>query len=120
MLNFSSGAIRIFLATGILSRACTRGFWSLFFLRLVTEVELEPLQLVLLGTVMELSILIFEMKPATLPRELGSWPSTGSRSKSRPGGSHPGGLLTKDLVPESTTHITNSCGVLREPRSPYP
>ncbi len=54
-------ATRIFLATGILSRACTRGFWSLFFLRLVTEVELEPFQLVLLGTVMELSILAFEI-----------------------------------------------------------
>ena len=54
-------ATRIFLATGILNRACTRGFWSLFFLRLVTEVELEPLQLVLLGTVMELSILLFEI-----------------------------------------------------------
>ena len=52
---------QIFLASGVLSRACTRGFWSLFFLRLVTEVELEPLQLVLLGTVMELSILSFEI-----------------------------------------------------------
>jgi len=47
--------------SGTLSRACTRGFWSLFFLRLVIEVELEPLQLVLLGTVMELSILLFEI-----------------------------------------------------------
>ena len=54
-------ATRIFLASGIISRACTRGFWTLFFLRLVTEVELEPLQLVLLGTVMELSILSFEI-----------------------------------------------------------
>ncbi len=52
---------RIFLTSGILSRACTRGFWSLFFLRLVTEVQLEPFQLVLLGTVMELSILLFEI-----------------------------------------------------------
>ena len=52
---------RIFLASGVLSRACTRGFWSLFFLRLVTEVQLEPLQLVLLGTIFELSILVFEI-----------------------------------------------------------
>lgn len=33
----------------------------MFFLRLVTEVQLEPFQLVLLGTVMELSILFFEI-----------------------------------------------------------
>lgn len=45
----------------MISRACTRGFWSLFFLRLVTEVQLEPLQLVLLGTIFELSILVFEI-----------------------------------------------------------
>ena len=54
-------ATSIFLTSGIISRACTRGFWSLFFVRLVTEVQLEPFQLVLLGTIMELSILFFEI-----------------------------------------------------------
>lgn len=38
-----------------------RGFWPLFFVRLVTELELGPLQLVILGTVMELSILFSEI-----------------------------------------------------------
>lgn len=33
----------------------------MFFLRLVTEVQLEPLELVLLGTIYELSILFFEI-----------------------------------------------------------
>jgi len=54
-------ASRIFMATGLVRRACARAFWPLFFIRLVTEVELSPLQLVLLGTVMELSILSFEI-----------------------------------------------------------
>ncbi len=54
-------ASTIYLATGLLRRACMRGFWPIFFVRLVTEVELSPLQLVLLGTVMELSILVFEV-----------------------------------------------------------
>lgn len=54
-------AAKIYMQTGLLRRACIRAFWPLFFVRLVTEVELEPLQLVLLGTVMELSILAFEI-----------------------------------------------------------
>lgn len=54
-------ATRVFYVMGLFRRACIRGFWPLFFVRLVTEVELDPLQLVLLGTVMELSILLSEI-----------------------------------------------------------
>jgi len=54
-------ATSVFYAMGLFRRACIRGFWPLFFVRLVTEVELDPLQLVLLGTVMELSILLSEI-----------------------------------------------------------
>jgi len=57
----ATSAARIFMATGLLRRACVRAFWPLFFVRLVTDVQLSPLQLVLLGTVMELSILVFEI-----------------------------------------------------------
>ncbi len=52
---------RIYLISGLIRRACTRGFWPILFVRLVTELDLSPLQLVLLGTVMELSILVFEI-----------------------------------------------------------
>ena len=54
-------AASIYLKTGLVRRACLRGFWPLFFVRLVTEVELTPFQLVALGTVMELSILFGEV-----------------------------------------------------------
>lgn len=54
-------AAAVYLRSGLLRRLCLRGFWPLFFVRLVTEVELSPLQLVLLGTVMELSILTMEV-----------------------------------------------------------
>lgn len=54
-------ASRLFMTMGLVRRALGGAFWPLFLLRLVTEVELEPLQLVLLGTVFELSILTFEI-----------------------------------------------------------
>lgn len=54
-------ATRIFILSGLIRKACVRGFWPLFFVRLVTEVELSPFQLVALGTVMELSILTMEI-----------------------------------------------------------
>lgn len=38
-----------------------RGFWLLFLLRLVTDLSLSPLQLVLLGTAMEITILTMEV-----------------------------------------------------------
>lgn len=54
-------ATRVYFNGGLLSRACHRAFWPLFFVRLVTEVELSPLQLVLLGTAFELSIFLSEI-----------------------------------------------------------
>ncbi len=54
-------AERIYLVSGLIRRACSRGYWPLLFVRLVTEVELSALELVLLGTVMELTILTMEI-----------------------------------------------------------
>jgi DHA3 family tetracycline resistance protein-like MFS transporter len=54
-------AERIYLISGLIRRACSRGYWPLLFVRLVTEVELSALELVLLGTVMELTILTMEI-----------------------------------------------------------
>ncbi len=51
----------IYFQNGLVRRAALRAFWPLFFVRLVTDVQLSPLQLVLLGTVMELSILFAEV-----------------------------------------------------------
>lgn len=51
----------IYIVSGLIRRACVRGYWPLLFVRLVTEVELSALQLVLLGTVMELTILTMEI-----------------------------------------------------------
>ncbi len=52
---------RVYFQNGLARRAALGAFWPLFFVRLVTDVGLSPLQLVLLGTVMELSILIAEV-----------------------------------------------------------
>jgi DHA3 family tetracycline resistance protein-like MFS transporter len=54
-------AERIYFLNGLLQRAGARGYWPLLFVRLVTEVELSALELVLLGTVMELTILTMEI-----------------------------------------------------------
>lgn len=54
-------ASRIYLANGIVRWACERAFWPLFFTRLVTDVQLSPLQLVLLGTVYEAGIFLGEI-----------------------------------------------------------
>ena len=54
-------AERIYMQNGLARRFAMGAFWPLFFVRLVTDVQLSPLQLVLLGTVMELSILIAEV-----------------------------------------------------------
>ncbi len=54
-------ATRVYLLNGLIRRACRGGFWPLFFVRLVTEVNLSPFQLVVLGTVMELTILTMEI-----------------------------------------------------------
>lgn len=54
-------ASRVYLASGVVVWLCERAFWPLFFVRLVTEVELSPLQLVLLGTVYEAGIFLSEI-----------------------------------------------------------
>lgn len=54
-------AASIYFQSGLVRRASIRGFWPLFFVRLVTDVQLSPLQLVLLGTVMEVTILLMEV-----------------------------------------------------------
>lgn len=54
-------ASRVFMTIGLVRRALRGAVWPLLFLRLVTDLELDPLQLVLLGTVFELSILTFEI-----------------------------------------------------------
>lgn len=52
---------RLFIQTGLLRRFCQRAHWPLFLVLLITELEIEPLQLMLLGTAMELTILITEI-----------------------------------------------------------
>jgi len=54
-------AAGIYMWSGLIMRACRSAFWPLLFVRLVTEVDLSPLQLVLLGTVFELTILVSEI-----------------------------------------------------------
>lgn len=54
-------ASKVYVANGAVRWACERAFWPLFFTRLVTEVELSPLQLVLLGTVYEAGIFLGEI-----------------------------------------------------------
>ena len=54
-------AERVYVANGVVRWACERAFWPLFFTRLVTDVELSPLQLVLLGTVYEAAIFLSEI-----------------------------------------------------------
>jgi len=54
-------ATRIYISTGVARRLTLGGFWPLLFLRFVSDLELEPIQLVLLGTAMELTILAAEI-----------------------------------------------------------
>jgi len=56
-----SRAASIYFQSGLVRRASIRGFWPLFFVRLVTDINLSPLQLVALGTVMEITILLMEV-----------------------------------------------------------
>ncbi len=60
-MSSAARATRVFLATGVVRRATIGGFWSLLFLRFVTDLDLEPLEMVLLGTVFELTILSAEI-----------------------------------------------------------
>lgn len=54
-------ATRVYMANGMVRWACDRAFWPLFFTRLVTDLELSPLQLVLLGTCYEAAIFLSEI-----------------------------------------------------------
>lgn len=53
--------VRVYFATGLVARACTRAYWPLFMVRLVTDLELSPFQLVVLGTIFELTIFVAEI-----------------------------------------------------------
>lgn len=52
---------RLFLRTGFVWQLCWSSYWTLFFLRVVVDVGLDPLQLLLLGTTKEITILLVEI-----------------------------------------------------------
>ncbi|MEO1064685.1 MAG: MFS transporter [Actinomycetota bacterium] len=52
---------RLFVSLGVADRLLLSGFWLAASVRWTTELQLGPLELVLLGTVMELSVLIAEV-----------------------------------------------------------
>ncbi len=54
-------ARRIFLTSGFVWQLCWSSYWTLFFIRVVVDVGLSPLQLVLLGTAKEITILLVEI-----------------------------------------------------------
>jgi DHA3 family tetracycline resistance protein-like MFS transporter len=54
-------ATGIFLWSGFVWRLCWSSYWTLFFVRLVVDVGLDPLQLLLLGTAKEITILVSEI-----------------------------------------------------------
>ncbi|MEM9133759.1 MAG: MFS transporter [Actinomycetota bacterium] len=54
-------AERLFLQSGFVWQLCWSSFWTLFFLRVVVDVGLDPLQLLLLGTAKEITILTVEI-----------------------------------------------------------
>jgi len=51
----------IFLWSGFVWQFCWSSYWTLFFIRVVIDVGLDPLQLVLLGTAKEITILLVEI-----------------------------------------------------------
>jgi MFS family permease len=53
--------LRIFLHSGFVWQLCWSSYWTLFFLRIVIDVGLDPLQLLLLGTAKEITILLVEI-----------------------------------------------------------
>ncbi len=57
----SEDALRIFLRSGFVWQLCWSSYWTLFFLRVVVDVGLDPLQLLLLGTTKEITILVSEI-----------------------------------------------------------
>lgn len=54
-------ALRLFLQSGFVWQLCWSSYWTLFFLRVVVDVGLNPLQLILLGTAKEVTILLVEI-----------------------------------------------------------
>lgn len=53
--------LRIFLHSGLVWQLCWSSYWTLFFLRVVLDVGLDPLELLLLGTTKEITILLVEI-----------------------------------------------------------
>ncbi len=53
--------LRMFLHSGLVWQLCWSSYWTLFFLRVVVDVGLDPLQLLLLGTTKEITILLVEI-----------------------------------------------------------
>lgn len=53
--------MRVFLLSGLVWQLCWSSYWTLFFLRVVVDVGLDPLQLLLLGTTKEITILLVEI-----------------------------------------------------------
>jgi hypothetical protein len=54
-------ATRIFVWSGLVWQLTTSSYWTLFFIRVVIDVGLTPLELVLLGTAKEITILLVEI-----------------------------------------------------------
>ena len=52
---------RLFIQSGVVWQLGTQGYWLLFFVRLVVDVDLNPLELVLLGTAKEITVLTSEI-----------------------------------------------------------
>ncbi len=52
---------RLFIQSGVVWQLGTQGYWLLFFVRLVVDVDLNPLELVLLGTAKEITVLSSEI-----------------------------------------------------------
>lgn len=56
-----AAALRSFLHSGFVWQLCWSSYWTLFFIRVVVDVGLDPLQLLLLGTTKEVTILLVEI-----------------------------------------------------------
>lgn len=54
-------ATRVFIWSGFVWQLCTVSYWTMFFVRVVVDVHLDPLELVLLGTAKEVTILSAEI-----------------------------------------------------------
>ena len=60
-MSDAARATKIFFQTGLVRRALIGAYFPLLAVRVVTDVDLSPLQLVLLGTAMEVAILLAEV-----------------------------------------------------------